>query len=107
MRGNTGGAVVWGRDVGVVGANGKEAIGILCGVPYTGDKVEGKILRDGLRRKVSSNKILQGAGTQPLQTYLGMRQATVVEWVALRPYLIYAQEGQATRGWGLQLTWWI
>ena len=39
---NTGGAVVWGRDMGVVGATGAEARGSSCGVPETGDKVKGE-----------------------------------------------------------------
>ena len=29
--------------------------------------------------------MLQGVGTQPLQTYLDRSQAAVAEWVALRP----------------------
>ena len=31
-----------GGDLGVIGANGAEARGISCGVPETGDEVEGK-----------------------------------------------------------------
>ena len=38
-RGDTDGVVVWGGDLGVVGANGAEARGSSCGVPETGDKV--------------------------------------------------------------------
>ena len=34
-------------------------------------------------RKVASVRVLQGAGTQPLQTYIDRRQATVAEWVDL------------------------
>ena len=34
--------VVWGRYLGVAGANGEEAGGSSCGVPETGDKVERK-----------------------------------------------------------------
>ena len=39
---STGGAVVWGGDVGVFGANESEARGNFCGVSETGDEVEGK-----------------------------------------------------------------
>ena len=65
-RGNKGGAVVWGGDVGLVGGNGEEAIRYSCGVPETGDKVkvkesEGLFVEEGGRKK-----ILQGAWTQPL-----------------------------------------
>ena len=36
--------------------------------------------RNGSWWKVEANKALQGAGTQPLQTYLDRRQATLAEW---------------------------
>ena len=44
-----------------------------------------KNLKDGSWRKVVADRVIQGAGTQPLQTYLDRRQATVAEWVELRP----------------------
>ena len=56
LRGNTGGAVVWGGDVGVFGANGSEAIGNLCEVSETGDEVEGK--------KSEGRFVLEGCGKQ-------------------------------------------
>ena len=34
---------------------------------------------------VAADKVLQGAFTQPLQTYLDRRQATVEKWKYLRP----------------------
>ena len=40
--GDTCSVVVWGGDLGVVGANDSETKGISCGVPETGDKVEDK-----------------------------------------------------------------
>ena len=46
-------------------------------------KLKAKRLRDSSRRKVAVDIVLQGVGTQPLQTYLDRRQATVAEWVAL------------------------
>ena len=39
----------------------------------------------GSRRKVALEKVIQGAGTQPLQTYINRRQATVAKSVDLRP----------------------
>ena len=51
--------------------------------------------------------MLQGAGTQPLQTYLDRRQATVAEWVALRPtFNVYARETSYKGGGKLQDPWW-
>ena len=41
LRGDTGVVVVLGGDLGIVGANVAEARGNSCGVPETGDKVEG------------------------------------------------------------------
>ena len=43
-----------GGYVGVVGTNGAEARGNSCGVPETGDEVEGKMRKDGLLRKVAA-----------------------------------------------------
>ena len=40
-------------------------------------KLKSKRLRDGLWRKVVERKVIQEAGTQLIQTYLGRRQATV------------------------------
>ena len=38
-------------------------------------------------RQVAAEKVLEKAGTQSLITYIGRRQATVAEWVALRTIL--------------------
>ena len=46
-------------------------------------KLKAKRLRDGFWRMVAADKVLQGAVTQPLQTYLDRRQATVADWVSL------------------------
>ena len=42
-------------------------------------KLNAKRLKDGLWHKVAAEKVLHGAGTQPLQTYLDRRQVTVAE----------------------------
>ena len=44
-------------------------------------------LRDGSWRQDTAKKVLQGAGTHPLWTYVYRRQETVVEWVALQMIL--------------------
>ena len=43
--------------------------------------------KDGTWRQVEAETLLEKAGTQPLGTYIDRRQATVAEWVALRPIL--------------------
>ena len=48
-------------------------------------KFKAKIMKEGLWQKVAAEKVLQGAGTQTLQTYLYRRQVKVVKWVASRP----------------------
>ena len=53
-RGNTGGAVFWVEDLGVIRSNVAEAGGGSCGVPETGDEVKGEILKDGLWREVAA-----------------------------------------------------
>ena len=66
-----------------------------------------KWLRDGLWWQVTAKKFLQGAGTQPLQTYVDRRQATVAEWVALRPIFdICAREMGYEGGGRLWVPWW-
>ena len=45
------------------------------------------MLKDGSWRKVAEDRVLKGAGTLPLHTYLDRRKAKVAEWVALRTIL--------------------
>ena len=64
-------------------------------------QVTGKKARrqnDGSWRMAASESVLQEVGMQPLQTYIGQRQAKVAEWVELRPILGYAQRKCATGG---------
>ena len=42
---------------------------------------------DGTWRQVATEKVLEKAGTQSLGVYIDRRQATLSEWVALRPIL--------------------
>ena len=85
LRVSSGGAVVWGGEMGDIGANGTEVRGSACGFPAIDKNSKSKRLRDGSWRKATAKKVLQRADTQPLQTYVDRRQATVSEWVALRP----------------------
>ena len=59
--------------------------GIHVGFLIQVEKLKVKKLRDDSWQKVMANKVLQGAGTQPLQTYLDRIWATMAEWVALWP----------------------
>ena len=44
-------------------------------------RLKEKRTRESLWCKVAAKKVLQGSGTQPIQTYLDMRQTKVAEWV--------------------------
>ena len=64
MHGDTCVVVVWGGDLGVVSANLVETGGISCAP---------KRLKDGSWQKVVTDRVLQGAGKQPLHTYMNRR----------------------------------
>ena len=52
-------------------------------------------------------KLLQGARTQPIQTYLDMRQAIETEWVALHHIFGVCAEDMGYEGGGdLRVPWW-
>ena len=97
LHGDTGGVVVWGGDLGFVCDNGAEARGSSCGFLRQVAKLKTKSMKDGLWQKVATEKVLTGAGTQPLHTYLEIRRVTVAEWVAYQLFSRYAQGKQVTR----------
>ena len=52
-------------------------------------------------------KVVQGVGKQPLQTYLDRGQATVAEWVGLRTIFdVCARETEYEGGGKLWVPWW-
>ena len=105
-RGNTGGDVVWGGDVGVLAPMEQrlEVISVRFLIQVT--KLKEKSLRVGSWRKVATNKVLQGEETQLLQIYLDRRQATVVEWASLRPIFGVCVRGVGYEGGGkLRVPW--
>ena len=63
--------------------------------------------RYGYWRQVTSEAVLQGAGTQTIRTYVDRRQATVAEWVATRHILyVCVQETGYEVGGRLRVPWW-
>ena len=50
--------------------------------------------------KGGRKKVLQGAGTHPLRTYVDRRQVTVAEWVSLRPIFDVCERGMGYEGGG-------
>ena len=69
-------------------------------------KSKAKRLRDGSWREAEDNKVLLGAETQPLRTYLDRRQATVTEGVALRPVFDVCTRETGYEGGGkLRMPW--
>ena len=41
--------------------------------------------KDGSWRRAASGRVIQEVGMKPLQTYIDQRQATLSEWMDLRP----------------------
>ena len=63
--------------------------------------------KDRTWRKVSAATVLEKSGTQPLGAYIDRRQATLAEWVALRPILEVCDKEKAyKRGRRRQEPWW-
>ena len=63
--------------------------------------------KDGSCKKVASDRVLQGEGTQPIHTYIYRRQVKVLEWVALRPIFELCTKGERYEGGGrLREPWW-
>ena len=56
--------------------------------------------RDGSWQHFMEKSVLQRAGTQSLQTYVDRGQATVPEWVDLRPMFDVVQERWVMRDGG-------
>ena len=104
--GSSGSAVVWGKNVGDISKNIAEVRGSECGFPDTGNKVKDKVTEGRVVEEGGDKKLLQGMGTQPLQTYLDRRQVTVVEWVDLRPIIgVFTRDTGYEGGGELQVTW--
>ena len=70
--------------MGGIGANVVDVIGSACGFPSTGNKVKGKAAEVRVVAEVIRKKVLQGAGAQPLRTYLDRRQ-----WRSGWPYGLF------------------
>ena len=64
-------------------------------------RLKAKSLTDGSWHKAALDIVLQGAGTQPILTYIGRRQATVAEWVALRPNFELGAKETGYKGGGV------
>ena len=93
--------------MGDFGANGAEVRGISCGFPVTYHKDKGKALEGWVMMTGDGKTVFQGEGTHPLWTYVDRRQATVAEWVALRPILgVFARDIGYEGGGRLRVPLW-
>ena len=64
-------------------------------------------LGDETWRNKGSDRVLQAAGTKPLWEYMNKSQATVAEWVALRPiFEVCAKETGYDVWGGVCKQWW-
>ena len=58
-------------------------------------------------KKEGADRVLQAAGTKPLQEYINKSQETVAEWVSLWPIFKICAKETAYEGWGrLREPWW-
>ena len=55
----------------------KKLEGVHMGFLRQVTRLKAKRLKDGSWQKLASDRVLQGTGTQPLQTYIDRRQAIV------------------------------
>ena len=64
-------------------------------------------LGDGTWKKEGPERVIQVAGTKPLQEYIDKRQATVSEWAELRPIFEVCTKDTGYEGGGkLRGPWW-
>ena len=69
--------------------------------------MKARSLGDKTWTKEGTGRVLQAAGTKSLREYIDKRQATVAEWVALRPISEFcAKETRYVGGGKLREPWW-
>ena len=74
LRVSSGGAVVWGRDVGAIGTNGAEVRGSECGFPVTGNKLKGKAAQGRFVAEGGVKKSTSGSGDTATPYILGQEK---------------------------------
>ena len=82
-----GGVNIWGGDLGFVAEMYRKMEGVHMGFLRQVTGQMSKRQRDGTWRHRTAVSVIKEAGTHTPGTYIDKRQATVVEWVALRPIL--------------------
>ena len=87
LRSNTGCDVVWGRDLVFIGANGTETGGSSCGVPATGEKVEGKEAEGRFVAEDVGGQITSVSGVTTTSDLLGQNSGDNGVMVGLTSYL--------------------
>ena len=94
---NTGGAVVWGGDLGVVGANGAEARGSSYGFPemLKAKKAYGRFVEEGGNRQSNS-----GSGYRTTLDLIGQYGGDSGRMGGRMSYLRCIREGYGIRGRG-------
>ena len=70
-------------------------------------KLKERRLKDDSWQKVAADRVIQGAGTKPLHTYLYRRQEIVAEWVTLQPiFEVCVRQTGYKGGENLWEPWW-
>ena len=89
------------------GAMSRNLEGVHVGLMWRITRQRAVRQKDGTWRQVEAETVLEKAETQPLETYIDRRQATVAEWVTLCPILEVCDRETGYEGGGrLREPWW-
>ena len=81
--------------------------GVHVGFIFQVTRMKAKSQKDGSWRKVGLGRVIQGAGTQPLQNHIDRRQMKVAEWVdLLTTFEVCANKTGCEGGWRPWDPWW-
>ena len=97
---NTDGAVVSVREVGVIGTNGTEVIWSSCGVPETGDEVEGKNTEKQFVAESGDKQSTSGSGGTTALYLLGQEAGGSGAISGSMAYLLCMRKGDEIKGRG-------
>ena len=100
--------LLFGADTSVLSAAMlKNLEGVHVGFLRQVTGMKARRLGDKTWTKEGPDRVLQAAGTKSLREYIDKRQATVAEWVALRPiFEVCAKETGYEGGGKLREPWW-
>ena len=104
---SSGSIIIWGRDLSFVVGDVQESGGSARGISQTGNGKEPQASEGQDLEKRGSGKSTQGSGNPDTGAYIDKLQATVAEWVELKPIIeIYDRETGYRGGVKRREPWW-